>query len=228
MENQMMIQETNSKKKNQILIGVLVVLVSALVFETGYLIKLNKEKSDLVKIKQKDDISSFLRFPLSGFPNSPFNSLQWDPFAEMERMQEQINRMFHDSFRRGSRFDGITSPGWAGRFFEPTADIQDKGDFYLVKLDLPGMEKDRISIEATDNALTVSGERNVEEEKADKKHGYYRMERSFGQFQRMIPLPADVKSDEVTADYEKGVLTIKLPKITAEGDSQSTKSIPVK
>jgi HSP20 family protein len=72
------------------------------------------------------------------------------------------------------------------------------------------MTKDDVKIQITGDMLTISGERKREEESKDKT--YHRIERSYGQFQRMITLPSEVQSAKAKASYENGVLTIRLPK----------------
>jgi HSP20 family protein len=141
-------------------------------------------------------------------------------------MQEQFNRIFNESFGRGIRSRGFM-PAIKGSFFEPDIDIREEQNNYIVKIDLPGMEKDNINIEVKDNILTVSGEREtvVEENKGDK---FFRQERSYGHFSRSFPLPDDVKEDQITADYKNGVLTVKIAKVpTADEKEKESKKIKV-
>ncbi len=130
----------------------------------------------------------------------------WDPFAEMEAMQRDMYRMF-DSFNHGF---GVPQED----LFDPQMDIQQKGDQYVITIDIPGMQKDKINVEVKDKALIISGERAHEESK--EGDGFYRQERSFGHFVRAIPLPEDAKTDNIEAQYENGVLVVKLSKIKVE------------
>ncbi len=130
----------------------------------------------------------------------------WDPFQEMDRMERNMDRVFREGFRR------IKNYQQAGKSFEPDTDFLDKGDKYVLSMDIPGMTKDAIQIHATDSSITVSGERHIEkQENADDK-GYYRIERSSGSFRRSLPLPSDAKADSINAKYENGVLEITVPK----------------
>lgn len=89
-------------------------------------------------------------------------------------------------------------------------DIQDKGDCYVLEAELPGFDKEDISIQVDDNMLTIRAEHKQEEE--DKKDkNYVRQERHWGMYERSFSING-VKSDEISAGYEKGVLTLKLPK----------------
>lgn len=150
---------------------------------------------------------------------------EWDPFMEMERMQDLMNHMFRDSFRRAGNLGALTGAGWGNAFFEPDADIQDAGNKYIVKLDLPGMDKDKIKVDVTDHALTVSGERKVENE--SNNPNFYTMERSYGSFSRQIPLPSDADPANMTAKYENGVLTVEVLKLKQEAGSKPQKTVPI-
>lgn len=130
---------------------------------------------------------------------------KWEPIPEIVSLQDEMNRLFLDFFGRtpGRRMmsDGL----WA-----PIMDIEETKDDIIVKAEIPGMTKDDVKIQITGDMLTISGERKREEENKDKT--YHRIERSYGQFQRMITLPSDVQSAKAKASYENGVLTIRLPK----------------
>ncbi len=130
---------------------------------------------------------------------------KWEPIPEIVSLQDEMNRLFLDFFGRtpGRRMmsDGL----WA-----PIMDIEETKDDIIVKAEIPGMTKDDVKIQITGDMLTISGERKREEESKDKT--YHRIERSYGQFQRMITLPSEVQSAKAKASYENGVLTIRLPK----------------
>jgi HSP20 family protein len=85
--------------------------------------------------------------------------------------------------------------------------LQKNGEF-IVRADLPGLRKENVKVEITDNVLTLSGERK--EEKEEKREGYYRSERSYGSFYRQIPLPEGAKTDTATAEFKDGVLEITM------------------
>ncbi len=103
----------------------------------------------------------------------------------------------------------------------PPVDIIEKNDEYIVKAEVPGMNRDDLKITVVNNVLTIRGERNQEEE--EKGQQYYRMERSTGSFQRSFTLPFAVDPDDVKADYDNGILTIHLPKT----EEQSPKEINI-
>lgn len=154
------------------------------------------------------------------------SSTLWDPFAEMQQMQDRMNRIFRDSFRRSNSLLDPSS-GQFSSFYEPDLDIQDKKDHYLITLDLPGLDKDKINIEVTEHMIVISGERSYESEKRDGAQGFYRMERRFGSFSRRLPLPEDAASEGVNAKYESGVLEIRVPKKVSQEPKEDSKRIKI-
>jgi HSP20 family protein len=222
---------------NKILIGVIVLLAVALILQTGYLI--GKGRSGRQYKDQTEKISSIQdhRTPFvrqSGVKQGPVKTIPrttdhwdaWDPFEEMSRMQRVMNRMFSDSFGRASRIDSDIFGG-PGSSFDPAIDVKEQDDEYVVVVDLPGVNKDTINISAHPNSIVISGERSVEKEQQDETKGFYRAERSFGSFQRSIPLMERIVPDQVTAETSEGVLVIKLPK-EVKNKEQTDKGTTVK
>ena len=138
--------------------------------------------------------------------------IRWDPFREMTSLQSQVNRLA-DSL-------------WSGRqeSWVPAVDVFDTQDAVVIKAELPGMKVDDIQIEVDDNVLTLKGERIFEEKVDDER--YYRVERRYGSFKRAFRLPEGVDADKIEAAFDKGVLTIRLPK-TAEAQ-KAEKKIEIK
>ena len=121
-------------------------------------------------------------------------------------LQNEMNRMFSDFLEHP--FFEATSP--MGDDFTPRVDISESDKNIMVAVELPGMEVEDIDISLNQNTLTISGEKKTETEKKGKQ--FHRIERSYGSFRRSIPLPADVDQDRVAAAFERGVLTVNLPK----------------
>jgi HSP20 family protein len=135
------------------------------------------------------------------------------PFGFMRRFTEDMEKLFTD-------FQGFRFPSLFGEEFSPFLKefedvewvpkveiLRHNGDF-TVRAELPGLTKDDVKVELTDNALTLSGERK--EEKEEKREGYYRTERSYGSFYRLIPLPDGTNVDKATATFNNGLLEVKL------------------
>lgn len=122
----------------------------------------------------------------------------YNPFMEMENFERNF---FDDPFG----FFGNNS------ISEFKTDITDEGDSYKLVTDLPGFSKDDIHVDINGDTMTLNAERHSEYEDKDNHGKYIRCERSYGSYSRTFDL-SDVKSDEITAKYDNGVLTMKLPK----------------
>lgn len=141
----------------------------------------------------------------------PFSD-DWDPFAEMERMREEMLRMMDESLQRFHRSPLSRQFRLGPPSFAPRTDIEDAGDRYIVRMDLPGVEKANISVQIEGQTLSVTGKTAEERREEDASGRYLRQERRTGQFQRVVTLPGPVQSDKMEAKYADGVLTITVPK----------------
>jgi HSP20 family protein len=124
-------------------------------------------------------------------------------------MQREINRMF-DSFFRDSRHDDrdLFPAAWM-----PAADLVEREHDFVVRMDLPGVDRNDVKITIQDNVLTIRGEKK--EEKEVQGANSHRIERSSGSFARSFSLPAEVSSEKIEALCKDGVLTVTLPKSEA-------------
>jgi HSP20 family protein len=120
-------------------------------------------------------------------------------------MQQEIDRLFNRFTHGGTTSDGSTST-WL-----PAVDIVEHENAYLVSLELPGVRKEDVKITVANDVLTVKGEKKGEKESKGKN--YHRIERTFGSFHRSFILPTMVRSDQIEASYDSGILTITLPKL---------------
>jgi HSP20 family protein len=127
------------------------------------------------------------------------------PFGMMRRFADQMDRIFEDF---GFPSMGRSSRSWDIDRFSPQVDIFERNGKLVVRADLPGMTKDDITVEVTDDAVVMDGERRYEHEENEK--GIYRSERSYGRFHREIPLPEGVKTENATATFKNGVLEVTL------------------
>ena len=132
--------------------------------------------------------------------------IRWEPARELSSLQSEMNRLFN------TFFDTPTTGGNGGaaRRWIPSMDLVETDEHFVLRADLPGLSEEDVSIELEDNVLTVSGERKAEHE--EKKEGFYRVERSFGQFRRSLTLPEGVDADKIAATFDKGVLEVRIPK----------------
>ena len=134
--------------------------------------------------------------------------VRWEPVRELTSLQSEMNRLFNTFFDTPSSSRG--GNGGALRRWLPPMDLVETDDHFILRADLPGLSEEDVTIELEDSVLTVAGERKAEHE--DKKEGFYRMERSFGQFRRSLTLPEGVDADGITASFDKGVLEVRIPK----------------
>jgi len=145
------------------------------------------------------------------------------PFTMMRRMAEEMDRLF-DQFgvprtgpalmpRIGTWLDDETWTGsgttGARALWSPQVETFRRGDDIVVRADIPGVQKDDVHVEVENDVLTISGERRDEQE--EQRDGYYRSERSYGQFYRALPLPEGVDAEKCEASFKDGVLEVTLP-----------------
>jgi len=131
--------------------------------------------------------------------------------APIERMEEMFDELFRRPFGRTM---WPTLPKMMEEIGPtPNVDIYEAGENIVVKADLPGMTKDDIEVNLTDDTITLSGERK-KEEKVEKK-GFFRLERTYGSFSRSFALPTEVQADKVKAVFKNGVLEVTIPKTEA-------------
>jgi HSP20 family protein len=127
--------------------------------------------------------------------------IRWEPLRELAAMQNEMSR-FMNGLLEGN---GRTSQSWV-----PAVDVWETETELVYAFDLPGIPEDKIAVEFEDGALTVSGERERRQEVENDR--FYRFERRFGSFSRIIGLPQDVTEENVSAEYKDGVLEIHVRK----------------
>jgi HSP20 family protein len=128
------------------------------------------------------------------------------PFGMMRRFADEMDRMF-EHFGLPS-MERPWGGSWAMERFSPQVDIFERDGKLVLHADLPGMTKDDVTVEVTDDAVVIQGERKYEHE--ENQEGVYRSERSYGRFYRQIPLPEGVKTENATANFKNGVLEVTL------------------
>jgi HSP20 family protein len=119
-----------------------------------------------------------------------------------EPFSREVDRLF-DAFFGSDREGG-------SRRWVPAIDLVEAEDHFVLKADLPGLAEDDVSIEVQDGTLRITGERKAESETSEQ--GWYRLERSYGSFSRSLTLPDGVDPDAISAEFERGVLEVRIPK----------------
>jgi HSP20 family protein len=133
--------------------------------------------------------------------------VRWEPLREFSTLQNEMNRLFNTVFDAPG--PSAANAG-AMRRWMPAMDLVESGEHFVLRADLPGLDESDVKIELEDTTLTISGQRKAEHE--EHKEGVYRVERAFGSFSRSLSLPQGVDPEAVTADFDRGVLEVRVPK----------------
>ena len=128
---------------------------------------------------------------------------RWDPFRELNALQNRMSRLFEEQY--GGNREELT-----GGAFVPPVDIYEDEHSIQLKLEVPGIDQKDLDVKVENNVLTISGERKFE--KKEKEENFRRVERRYGSFTRSFTLPNTVNPEDVSADYNNGVLKIRLGK----------------
>jgi len=126
----------------------------------------------------------------------------WSPFAELERIRREFDRLIEDVLPTAAEREEILAP---------PVDIYETDSELVVKAELPGVKREDIDVTIKENSIHIKAERK--EEKEEKTENVHRVERFYGRIERIIPLPAEVKPEEAQAEYRDGVLEIRIPKV---------------
>lgn len=128
--------------------------------------------------------------------------------APLEDFRREFSRVFGDFF--GSALEPLARSGQ--QLWAPAIDVRETDGEIHVDLEAPGIKPEELDVTLAEDTLTIRGEKKHEREEEDENENYYVRERSYGSFQRRLPLPTSVDPDNVTSEFKDGVLSIKLPK----------------
>ena len=123
--------------------------------------------------------------------------------------QREMDRLFEDLWR-GFDVPGVARGERVGTMISPRIELKEKDEEIVVCAELPGLQDKDVEVTLTDNVLSIRGEKK--QEKTEKEQGYTYSERSYGAFERRIPIDAEVLGDKVSARFADGILTVSLPK----------------
>jgi HSP20 family protein len=155
-----------------------------------------QEQSQQVEHRREGGVARRGELTPSVFSMTPREFFAASPFDLMRRFSDEMDRFFGGG-REGREM-------WA-----PNIEVREKDNNLIISADLPGMNKEDVKIEATDDGLVIQGERKREQEQRER--GLYRSERSYGRFYRLIPLPEDAKVEDAKAQFNNGVLEVTIP-----------------
>lgn len=146
---------------------------------------------------------------------------KWDPMRELEDFSNRLSAYFGSNhLQKGETQD---ENGWFTKAqWSPLVDISEDDQEYVIKAELPGVEKDQLKVTVENQTLLIAGERTSERE--EKKRKYHRVERAYGSFLRSFTLPDDADGNKIRAEFKNGVLKVHLPK----SENAKPKSIEIK
>lgn len=132
----------------------------------------------------------------------------------IEQFHREVDKLFEEAFSGMGTlpfaFSRPQLPGATNGMIKPTLDLGATEKEYTVTVEIPGVDQNDVELEIVNDTLTIRGEKKHESE--EKGKSYYRMERSYGSFQRMLSLPEDADQNDVAATFENGILTVTLPR----------------
>ena len=136
---------------------------------------------------------------------------KWQPFKELSTMRKQMDRLFEDML-------SVNDNDWMGLhnmggMWTPAVEIEEKDKELVLKAAIPGIDVKDLDVEVGEDRVTISGEHQSESKTENKDENYFHSEFHYGKFERVVPLPMPIKTDEIKSDFKKGVLTLTLPKM---------------
>lgn len=143
--------------------------------------------------------------------------VKYNAYRDLRAVQDQMNRLLDLAWSRESGED-IREGLW-----QPAVDIYENAEAVVMKVEIPGVDQKDVEVKIEENMLVLRGERRQEE--SVQKENYHRIERYYGTFQRSFSLPSNIDQEKVKASYDKGVLTLTLPKRPENKPKQITVEI---
>ncbi|MUG93569.1 Hsp20 family protein [Scytonema sp. UIC 10036] len=134
--------------------------------------------------------------------------IHWEPIKELRALRQQMNRLFDEMMhpeQTHNIFSKMSRIAW-----NPAIELKELDKDILLKIQVPGIDAKDLDIQVSENSVSIAGE--YQEEKTSDSKDFYHSEFSYGEFQRIIALPVNVKHEEVKAEIKDGVVTLTLPK----------------
>jgi HSP20 family protein len=134
--------------------------------------------------------------------------IRWQPLKELDMLRHQMNHLFDELMHSDHEFDQF--PKLEEAMWAPAIELKETDTELILKAVVPGIEAKELDVQASENAISITGEHR--EENRTEEKGYFRSEFQYGQFQRVVPLPVSIKHDQIQSEFKDGVLTLTLPK----------------
>lgn len=158
---------------------------------------------------KKEEEAAHSQVPLRQSKPTSLVGYENDPLRYFHR---EMDRMFDDFLSQWPGFGGNwpAVSGLADDFIKPTLDLSATDKAYTISVEIPGVDEKDVKLELSNDTLTIHGQKR--QEKEDKEKNYYRVERSYGSFRRVLSLPEDADQDAIKAKFKKGILTVTMPR----------------
>ncbi len=154
-------------------------------------------------------MSSLLLMVPNVMAEEKISDIVFNPFQEIQEMQKEVEKIFERFHKKMIKEDTFSK--FRSTFpTTPVMDLIDEGDAYVVRADIPGVEKNKIDINVEDRVIKIEAE--ISKDKKEESKGYLKQERFASSYMRMITLPEDANSKEWTSEYKDGVLKITISK----------------
>jgi HSP20 family protein len=147
--------------------------------------------------------------------------IRWQPLRELDALRQQINRLFDEMIHSDREFNLLPKSGDIG--WMPAIELKETDEALILKAEVPGIDTKDLDVQASETMVSIAGEH--QEEKHSEEKGIFRSELRYGKFQRTVPLPVSIKTDQIKPEFKDGVLTLTLPK--AESARQNVVKVDV-
>ena len=147
---------------------------------------------------------------------------KWQPFQELSNIRKQMDSLFEDMLTVGDHVvPAFADRDWMGLhgiggMWTPAVELQETDNELVLKAEIPGLDANDLDVEVCEDRVSISGEHREEEKTEDKEKNYFRSEFHYGKFERVIPLPMHIKTDEIKSDFKHGILTLTMLKLKDE------------
>lgn len=169
--------------------------------------------------KHEEGVPSQQKIPIARNDNNAL--VQSSNSNSLLRLHHDMNQLFDNVFNTfgmpslwSNSFENGLLGNQLSSQFRPNIDVTGDEHKYQVTLDVPGLKEENLTIELSEEVLTIKGQKEEYNEEKDKH--FYRVERSIGTFQRTLALPNDANKDDITANMRDGVLTLEIPRLETE------------
>ncbi len=147
---------------------------------------------------------------------------KWQPFQELSNIRKQMDNLFEDMLSVGDHVvPAFADRDWMGLhgiggMWTPAVELKETEKELILKAEIPGLDAKDLTVEVSEDRVTISGEHKEEESTEDQEQKYFRSEFYYGKFERIVPLPMHVETEQIKSEFKHGILTLTMPKLKDE------------